>query len=173
MPRSNSVVVEGELEFEFSGCVSCLKFDPLPSPPPVGLKVVDILVEEIDRILLIEVKDPCARKRSKKSHVARMKELITQNLIDDCLVPKCRDTYTILHLLAEDKLPLKLIAYIDDSCLPIDVELLAPLQDRLNRRVKVEGTLNWKRQYVERCVILTAGNWSSYFAGKKYKVRRI
>lgn len=51
-------IQEGELPFDFSGARSVDKLDKEGVPQPHNMKFVDFVIEEDERILLVEVKDP-------------------------------------------------------------------------------------------------------------------
>ncbi|MBD3286372.1 hypothetical protein GF359_07445 [candidate division WOR-3 bacterium] len=137
------ILSEGNIQFEFPR--GSYKLDNL-SNPPQGMMLVDFVVEETERTLLIEVKD-LGKLRS--------------NIISNNLVPKCRDSYCYLHLMREDRkkfLYVVLILYKPES------PLLMNFADRLRSRLRKETDKPWKREYVSDCVALTSiEKWNTYF----------
>ena len=164
---------EGELEFDFAGAVSVVQLDRV-KPKPEGMKLVDFVIEEDDRILLVEVKDPLPA-RLPQGHRADVAErerakIRTKALINHELVPKARDSYCFLHLMKRDGKPMDFIFLSGADRLGITKELLLNFRDRLASRLRKEATAEWQRQYVRYCSVLTQTEWNAHFGG--YRVRR-
>ena len=154
---------EGELAFDFSGCVSASRLDRQGCPMPQGLKLVDFVVEEKERRLLIEVKDPEDSRATASSRLDWAQKLKGGELINGSLVPKARGSYLFLHLMEQDDKPLIFIALLGLGKVPLDPALLGPFQDRLRSRLDFEADLPWRRQYIRDCVVLAVDRWSEQF----------
>lgn len=156
-------VREGELEFEFSGAARVERLDQQGIPLPQGMQLVDFVVEEQHRTLLIEVKDPsqsAVPERERRSFAKKMRQ---NTLIHQELVPKARDSYTYLHLMANDSKPFLFVVVLGLEELPDQVALLAPFKDRLLGRLRHEAEEPWLRQYVTDCIVVTPDLWSTHF----------
>lgn len=164
---------EGELSFDFSKARSVMKLDEV-TPLPQGMKLVDFVVEENDRILLLEVKDPLPdavpsehRRRVKDKEIEKLK---TKELINMDLVPKARDSYCYLHLMELYKRPFDFIFFTGADRLGVTKELLLNFQDRLTARLRKETDKEWKLKYVRNCAVLTENDWIRIFGN--YPVER-
>src|SRR5215831_18246032 len=96
---------EGELQFEFSGATSVERLDVQGQPRPQGMALVDFVVEENSRTLLIEIKDPSQQPVPETERRRFIRDMQHQALIHEELVPKARDSYTFLHLMERDTQP--------------------------------------------------------------------
>lgn len=162
---------EGALSFSFPGAISVERLDDLKLQ---GMKLVDFVIEEDRRALLIEIKDPFPDVipdyllNSKKEE--EIKKLQTNELINEHLVPKARDSYCYLHLMNRDDKPFYFIFLTGAERLGINKELLLNFRDRLHARLRKETDKEWNRQYVRNCVVLTEDGWNETL--NPYKVVR-
>jgi len=171
--------VESGLEFTFTGAVDVEKLDGQErgAPHPPG-KVVDFVVEEAARMLLIEVKNPSASgvdkdpRPSERRTTERTKRRGNE-LINAELVPKARGSYTYLHLMARDTKPFMFVLVDDVSALGPELADLEPFRERLAERLRHESGVRdaWKREYVASCVVVTPETWPSAFPS--YSLRRL
>jgi hypothetical protein len=127
------------------------------------MALVDFVVEETSRMLLIEIKDPSQRPVPEKERQRFTRAMQHQTLIYEELVPKARDSYTFLHLMARDTQPVVYVVLLGLDQLPVDPVLLSSFKDRLLQRIRHEAQEPWQRQYVTDCVVVTPGTWSTYF----------
>ena len=139
------------------------------------MMAVDFVVEEDDRTLLIEIKDPsdpgipdAQRATVTTREIAKRSG---KELIHDELVPKARHSYLYLHLMEQDAKPFLFVFLDDPSELHIDRALLAPFKDRLLARLLHEAKEPWKRKYIADCVVTDPTTWSAHFPG--YPLRRL
>lgn len=165
---------EGELELDFAGAVSVEQLDRI-KPKPEGLKLVDFVVEEDRRILLVEVKDPLPEgiphERRDQVIEREIGKLKTKELINSELVPKARDSYCFLHLMNRDGKPMHFIFLSGADRLGVTKELLLNFRDRLMIRLRKEANAEWRRQYVRDCSVLTQDEWNTHFG--VYRVKRV
>lgn len=167
-------IQEGELSFDFSGAQSVEKLDERGHKIPSGMMFVDFVIEEEERILIVEVKDPSANQISAR-HKGRVsareiKKFRTDKLICDELVPKARDSYCYLHLMERGAKPFDYYFLTTIDSLGVNKELLINFNDRLKARLRKEADEEWKRQYVRNCAVLTMETWNSLLA--PYRVER-
>lgn len=152
-------LVEGELIFDFSTAKRAEKLDTPGEQIPVGMSFVDFVVDRGRDVLLIEVKDPSHSEATEKAREEFIKTLRGKELLN-ALVPKCRDSYTYLHLMKEDTKPFLYIVLIAIENTSVDVSLLLPLKDKLLSRLRHEAREPWKREYVRDCQILDVQTWN-------------
>jgi hypothetical protein len=163
--------VEGELTFNFSGCTDAKKVDIQGIAKPEGMSFVDFLVEEADRLLFIEVKDPSNSKATPECKKNYREKLSGNELINSELVPKARDSWSFFHLM--DRIKNKPIDYIVLICIEqisFDPRLIGPLTDKLRMRIKREGPEAWKNPYIRKCSIVTMDSWPRLL--KAYSLKR-
>ena len=91
---------EGDLRFDFSKAVNAKKFDDSSHGLSYCMKAVDFIVELEDRILFVEAKDPQHPKSTPEQRKSFLEKLKSRELINNELVPKCRDRFIIWSLSA-------------------------------------------------------------------------
>ncbi len=161
---------EGELVFQFNGAGKVEKLDEEGIPKPTGMRLVDFVVEEDNRTLLIEIKDPSASMVPGKQREEYAKKISGNELISDQLVPKARSSYTYLHLMKRDSKPFLYIVVFGLERLPDETALLMGFKDRLLQRIRCEGKEPWRRQYIKDCIVVTLDGWNKLF--KNYPLLR-
>lgn len=153
----------GQLIFDFTGCVSVEEFDRPGTPVPETMKKVDFVVQEPDRILLVEVKDPSNTATTAANRQEFIHNMKSGPLVHQDLVPKCRDNYTYLHLMNADCKPLvyvALIALYENQDKPV---VLLALHDKLKKCLRQEVRDVWTRQYVSDCAVVNVKKWNQRF----------
>lgn len=164
--------VEGEIHIDFTKATSYRKLDEQRSGIPPGMSLVDCFVEEEDRFLFVEIKDPSCEPKSStpkaKKAVARNRERFfcdtkSEDIINNHLVPKARDSYTYIHLMSIDSKEIIYVFLIGEGAREIDKKLLVSFKDRLLSRIRQEADIPWKRHYVKDCVVLTEKSWKTVF----------
>ena len=163
-------VTEGRLEFDFTAAAQVERLDLPGTPLPHGMALVDFVVEEGRRTLLIEIKDPEGTPAPYRAEALRefVKKMEGDGLIHQEIVPKARDSYTFLHLMARDRPGLILVCVLGVGT--PDPALLGSFKNRLLRRLSKETAVPWVRQYVKDCVVLTPDMWASVFPDYPLKV---
>ena len=162
---------ERDLQIGFPSGTKVRKFD---NQKPHGLscmKAVDFIVEEEDRVLFIEFKDPRHPKARKRN-----KDEFTKNFLSGKLNKNLRYKYrdTFLYEWASGNIDDKKIHY----CVLIAIDNLTPANlgartDDLRRDLPLAGPLSgvWKRRIVEGCTVLNIAAWNRRFP--RYPVTRI
>jgi hypothetical protein len=166
-------LAERDLLFDFAGVESVLKLDAqgVRQEAPQGMKLVDFAVREANRILLIEVKDPCDSLGLPEDARHYARKLRYRSLVREELVPKCRDTYSYLHLMDVADLPIWFVLVLGvDEVQGVGLAELGALQDLLYHCLRCETPTPWARRYVEGAVVVSPLNWGEYFP---YTVTRI
>jgi hypothetical protein len=104
---------EGEFEFDFR-TAKVERLDDPTKPCPEGMKLVDFVIEEAERLIMLEIKDPSCKARGgdakaeaamEKARAGFLNKIQNDALIADELTPKARDSYTYLHLMKRDGKP--------------------------------------------------------------------
>jgi hypothetical protein len=171
---------EGEFEFDF-GSATFEKPDANGTVIPQGMKLVDFIVEEEERLILLEIKDPSRVPRSTDARAIAaieserrdfVRQLENKEWIHNELTPTARDTYTYLHVMERDKKPMLYVVLLGVDRLPFDAMPLLPnFRDRLLGRLRMETHQPWLKQYVADCLVLTENTWRKAFPG--YSLARI
>jgi len=154
---------EGELQFEFSGATNVERLDIQGQPRPQGMALVDFVVEENSRTLLVEIKDPSQPPVPERERQRFIRAMQHQTLIYEELVPKARDSYTFLHLMERDTQPLVYVVVLGLDRLAVDPALLSSFKDRLLQRLRHEALDPWQRHYVTDCAVVIPATWSTHF----------
>ncbi|MHB1285070.1 MAG: hypothetical protein ACYCYP_00680 [Leptospirales bacterium] len=165
-----ATVREGGFLFDFSRALAWERFDSMGRAIPQGMSMVDFVVEETDRTLLIEVKDPFPRpgsdlrlnRRGKGGIWPEGEGFRIDRLIHQSLVPKVRDSYTYLHLMGKDTKPVLYVVLLGFDRIFRQNDLLVIFKDRLSSRLRREGHLPWKRHYVRDCLVLDPDCWRKW-----------
>jgi hypothetical protein len=158
-------VKEGELEFRLPDAVKVCKLDTQTpgQPQPVGMSLVDLVLTETERCLLVEIKDPAATGATEAQQAAILVKARSGDWISHQIVPKMRDSYTYQHLMGQDARPFLAVLLLGWKCYPNDCALLMTLQDKLKAGVRGETGVDWVRQYVTGAVVLTVDGWNKQF----------
>lgn len=171
---------EGELEFNFTGAQTVGKLDDPATPRPEGMMLVDFVVEEECRLVMIEVKDPSCKAKGgtpaaeeaiKKERSRFIVKVQNDTLIAQELTPKARDSYSYLHLMKRDGKPVIYAFLLGVDQLVLEPALLLGFKDRLLARLRQEAAQPWARHYVTDCVVLTENTW--HLAFPQYPVARV
>jgi hypothetical protein len=172
------VMREGELEFDFID-LPTERLDG-KKPEPQGLQLTDFLIEEPNRLVMVEVKDPsCKAKGNDEKAAAGIKKQRQQfivkinngDLINHELVPKARDSYTYIHLMARDVKPILYVFVLGAQELSLDEASLIRFKEDLLCRLRRETDHPWARRYVDDCLVLTEKTWPLAFP--QYSLTRI
>lgn len=170
---------EGEFEFDFSAARASEKLDAV-KPRPEGMMLVDFVIEEDQRLVMLEVKDPSCKAKGEnpdadaalaKERIEFVKKVQNDTLIAKDLTPKARDSYTYLHLMKRDSKPVLYAFLLGADKLTLDHALLLGFKDRLLSRLRQEADQPWSRHYVTDCVVLTEQTWKTAFP--QYPLARV
>lgn len=154
---------EGDIELEFVGALSVEKLDATGRRMPIGMKLVDFVVEEATQIVLVEVKDPSQSGATPQRRTDFRNTMKDKSLIDGAIVPKARDSYCFLHLMNRTTKPCFIVFLLGVRSLPREPALILILQQRLKSRILQEADTPWAHQYATGVVLLTEANWASRF----------
>ena len=162
---------ERDLQIDFPSGTKVRKFDDQKSHGLSCMKAVDFIVEEEDRVLFIEFKDP-NHPEAREEHKDKFIERFRSGELNENLKYKYRDTF--LYEWASGNIDNKEIHYyvlvaIED----LTPEFLGARTDDLRRDLPLAGPLSgiWKRRIVEGCTVLNIEAWNRRFPC--YPVTRI
>lgn len=165
-----SVLVEGDLEFDFSSAQQAFKFDKSSDEfsryHVQGMKAVDFVVELEGQTLFVEIKDcgkPWIPETDRAAHKAEMRN----GKLADQLGQQFRDSwmYRWAEGNTEKKITFVVIATLADQ------QLLPVLNDAVKRSVPLHGGGAWTRTHVSDCKVLDLARWSRLYA--QFPVRRL
>ena len=158
-----SKVTEGRIEINFTAAEAVERLDEPGKPLPHGMALVDFVVEEATKTLLIEVKDPEGTPETYRAKEVKrfIKKIKDNGLIQQEIVPKARDSYTFLHLMKRDGKRFILVCLLGVGS--DDPALLGDFKNRLLARLRQETSTPWARQYVTDCIVVTPSIWSTVF----------
>ena len=154
---------EGEIALDFSSAAQHFRLDEQGVARPEGMRLVDFVVEDRDRILLVEIKDASDAGTTEKDRLAFVRKLQTNQLVNESLTPKARDSYCYLHLMEQDKKPCLLVFLLGLEAMNTEPALLMGLRERLLHRVRHESDHPWVRRYVSDCVVVGLDGWNKAF----------
>jgi len=159
---------EENLSFDFPDDLSVIKPDKKGAEIPQGMKSVDFVIEKKDEIYLIEVKDPFQAQIPTLEKEKNIKQLCKgKSIINEIFVPKARDSYTCLHLMKKDDKPIIYIVLIAEGDFEkkndLEILLSTGFKTYLERRLKKETEIPWKRKYITNCIVLTTRTWKKQF----------
>ena len=161
---------EGNLRITFPRGTSARKFDDPSHGLSHCMKAVDFIVEEADRILFIELKDPEHPHARKKKGKMFIDEFLSGDLDED-LKYKYRDSFLYQWASGDIAKPIHywVIVAIDDLT---EADLLARTED-LKRKLPLNGpvTGGWKRPIVKGCTVFNLRTWNRTLP--RYPVSRI
>ncbi len=132
------------------------------------MKAVDFVVEEQDRVLFIEFKDPDHPHAKNKDRKKFEEFLQSGGLVSD-LVGKYRDSF--LYRWAEGKGVERVVYCVLIAMERLEKAQLLAMTDELKRRLPVQGPKRWRRQIAVDAKVFNLASWNTYFA--RYPVTRI
>lgn len=163
---------ESGFHFNFPVATTWEKLDDPGKTKPEGMKLVDFVLEESKRLILLEVKNPsqalqraneAAQRNQEKARSQFIADFQGDKLIVEQLTPKARDSYTWLHLMGRDKKPMLFVFLLGNQVLRLEPALLLAFKDRLLARLRQETDQPWVHHYVSDCIVLTEQTWQKVF----------
>ena len=160
-----SKYIEGELHFNFPDELIWEELDKQGIKLPIGMALVDCVIERENDILLVEIKDPSDTRGNEKERKRYLKRLQEGSVITDELTPKIRDSFTFLHLMYRDQKELKYIVLLglEEYDETTNKALLGNFKDQLLNNIKQETVIPWKNFYLKDCVVMTVEIWNRVF----------
>ncbi len=151
-------VQEEDLFFDVSFALKSEKFDDKKlHGNKSSMKKVDFVIEDKERIIFLEVKDPDIPTASNVAEFR--KSLSNDNLIHE-LSGKYRDSLLFQIQRGEIEKPIDYVVLI--SMESLDKALLPNMTDRLSRSIPISHP-SWPNDMVNRCVILNLDSYKKEF----------
>ena len=163
---------EGELLLSIPESARATRFDGSDHGLPPCMAAVDFVIEEEDRVILLEIKD--FEHTAARAHGSPPQ---TQKIQDDLWswIRKFRDSF--IYLWALDRLGPKRECYVVLESRNIGRELLLQINDDFARRLPDAARLpeivaqRWERHPVWRCAVLDIKEWNRRMPG--FPIRRV
>ncbi len=160
---------EGTLELAVPPGVRVRKFDGAEHGLSHCMKAVDFVVEDGERIFLIEIKDPDDPGAPGGSGADFLKGLI-EGKKDDELVRKYRDSF--LYLWAEVVEGKKWTYCVLVAAKELEDALLLWRTEELRRKLPVDGPGGrWRRRFADGCVVCNIAAWNRHLP--QFRARRL
>ncbi len=165
-----TVLREKALELTLPNGVHGRKFDDDDHGLSHCMKAVDFIVEEPDRVLFIEFKDPDHPCADTKAREKFLRELQTGDKDDD-LVRKYRDSFIYRWAEEADEKPIVYLVLVAAS--QLDEAMLLARTEELKRKLPVKGPASgaWRRPIVAMCGVFNLENWNKHLP--QYPVTRV
>ncbi len=160
-----TVLVENDLEFDFSSAMEAIIFDDDDLHNPSTMKRVDFIAEYADTFIFLEIKDPDTPDAANPE--AFEKKLKTGNLIPD-LAAKYRDSYWFRSHSGKATKPIYYVVLI--AMASLEPALLLAKQDELKKSLPIIHK-DWSASCAAGCVILNLEQYKKRFAADS--VRRL
>ena len=157
-----TTLCEGNLQITFPRDAEARKFD---DPKSHGLsncmKAVDFIVEEADRVLFIEIKDP----DDPNAEETRRKEFVHKffsGSLDNDLKYKYRDTF--LYRWASGGVDKPIYYWVIVALHKLTEVELSSRTDDLRRKLPLHGppTGKWNRPIVADCMVFNIATWNRH-----------
>lgn len=165
-----SVLREGNLEITIPNNTGYRKFDDPATHGLSCMKAVDFIIEMVDHLLFIEIKDPenpSAMLGNRAQFVSEFKS----GKIDEILKYKYRDSFLYEWAAKRTIKPIYYFVIIAISTLSAADLLLRT--DELKRKLPLHGPSSgdWRRPIVGGCAVFNIDSWNRKFP--QYVVQRI
>jgi len=156
---------DADLQFCFPDDLLWDELDKQGIKLPVKMKFVDIVIEREKDVLLIEIKDPSHARSPDKERNSYLKRLQDNSVLTQELIPKARDSYMYLHLMARDAKPFKYIVLLGLDAFNSEIQkaLLGGFKNRLLTNIRCESSEPWKLQHIADCVVMSVDSWNQHF----------
>ena len=152
---------ERNLQITFPQGVKARKFDDPKSHGLSCMKAVDFIVEEADRVLFIEIKDP----DDPNAEETRRKEFVRKFLsggLDNDLKYKYRDTF--LYQWASGSVGKPIFYWVIIAMDKLTEAVLSTRTDDLRRKLPLNGPPSgeWKQPIVAGCMVFNIDTWNRH-----------
>ena len=165
-----TTLTERNLRITFPRGTRARKFDERETHGLSCMKAVDFIVEETDRILFIEFKDP-DDPRATKARREKFIEKFSSGGLDADLKYKYRDTF--LYQWASDKIDKPIHYWVLVAAKNLTTLHLTRRTDALRRELPLCGPPSggWRRPIVTDCMVFNLHTWNKYL--QHYPVERV
>ena len=152
---------EGNLQITFPQGAKARKFDDPTSHGLSCMKAVDFIVEEADRVLFIELKDPehpCAKEERREKFIEKFRS----GALDEDLKYKYRDTF--LYQWASGSVDKPIYYWVIIAMNKLTEADLSARTDELRRKLPLNGPSSeqWKQPIVMGCMVFNFDTWNRH-----------
>ncbi len=164
---------EKELLFTFVEGTTWRVLDRQGVRLPIGMALVDFVIERADHILFVEIKDPSHTQMLDGERLDYARRLRDGSVLNEELTPKARDSYAHEHLMGRDGKPIVYVVVIGLEALSHDIQLgvLHNFSDRLYNSLRHEGEVPWVREHIQECIVLPIEKWNERYP--EYRIQRV
>lgn len=164
---------EKELLFTFSEGTTWRVLDRQGVRLPIGMALVDFVIERADHILFVEIKDPSHSQMLDGERLDYARRLSDGSVLNEELTPKARDSYAHEHLMGRDGKPIVYVVVIGLEALSHSIQLgiLNNFSDKLYNSLRNEGELPWVREHIQQCIVLPIDKWNERYP--EYRIQRV
>lgn len=165
-----TVLAEGSLALTLPPEVTGKRFDDPNHGLSHCMKAVDFIVEEPERVLFIEFKDPDHPQAQRKNRESFLEELQSGGKDDD-LVRKYRDSF--IYRWAENTPEKPTAYYVLIAAGQLEKAMLLFRTEELKRKLPLKGPPSgaWQRQIVTDCLVFNLETWNEHLP--QYPVTRV
>lgn len=160
-----TVLVENDLEFDFTSALGAFVFDDDNLHNPSTVKRVDFIAEFTERFVFLEIKDPDHPKAADPE--AFKAKLLSGNLIPD-LAGKYRDSVWFRTLSGKTTKPIHYVVLL--SMASLEPALLLSKADELKKSLPIFHT-DWTAPCAQACVVFNLDQYKRHFGAAS--VRRL
>lgn len=165
-----TTLIEGNLRISFPPGTTARKFDEPETHGLSCMKAVDFIVEEDDRILFVEFKDPDDPRATE----ARRDDFIdkfSSGGLDTDLKYKYRDTF--LYQWASENIEKPIHYWVLVASQSLTTVDLTRRTDALKRELPLERPRSgaWRRSIVSDCIVFNLDTWNKHLP--RYPVERV
>lgn len=161
---------EKELFLNLSAAESWIKLDEPGEARPIGMALVDFVIVERERIIMVEVKDPSDQGAPERERHSFVRRLSGDEYLAGRLIPKARDSYCYLHLMGLDEKPILFVLLLGLERTPVEAAQLLATKERILSKLRWESDRPWSHPYVKDCAVVTVDGWRRYLP--KYPIKR-
>ena len=155
-----TVFTEGNLQLTVNNVVGARRFDGPEHGLSHCMKAVDFIVEESDRYLFIEFKDP-QHPDSREGNREEFIQSFHTGRLDDDFVHKYRDSF--LYEWASGRAKKPIYYYVMVASDTLDRIQLTGRTDDLRRKLPVVGPDTWVSTLVKGCGVFNINSWNERF----------
>ena len=156
---------ERDLEFDFNGAVSAIKFDDGKTHATSSIQPVDFVIEFEDCFRFVEVKDP---DEPGAANIDAFRDKLKSGKLIRSLAGKYRDSLFFRRFQADTQKDVEYVVLLSMGTL--DDALLLAKQDELQRSIPFSHQ-TWQGNSATVCVILNMNQWKKRYGQKS--VRRL
>lgn len=160
---------EGTLQIDLQNVWCVCKYDAIPKHS--GKKSVDFIIEESDRLLLLEVKDPGTPHERRQKRPLNLKDYFIDKAIPK-LTDQCFDSCKDPHPRPRTSKPYDFVVILGvDSYPRLTGPLLKVFRDELHKSIRSKCRDTNGNPLVRNCILVDTRRWTSHFP--QFPIKRV